>query len=544
MIVVVLYSVLTTGKSHCTLLEFGTSHRSRYVYAKKTPVVGLDIKCHTLVKLANILTTLPHVPESAFDIPDMPKPAEEGIKSLLFRAIPAKSHEQGDLLPSLLTQQAINFYQTLSKPLKSTYLRVLARDFGVDKTQALKAAVELTKSVDKTERAIVRAQEELRQALIAPYQKFFHQVNQLPEGMSWLVMLRADVLGLLEDDNDPLLHVLDIALKSLLGSWFGIGFLELERLTWNSPASVLEKVISYEAVHEIKSWVPHMKQRLSQGRLCYGFFHRAIPLLPLAYVQVALVDKMASSIQAILDDSQPSAKPEDLKIAMFYSITSTQRGLQGVDLGNFLIKRVVVEIKKNIPTVETFSTLSPIPGFCKWLRTQLNQEIGSGGATNLLENDEITKLLSGNAGGPLEAALKLNDILSFSDWASDNNLTELLMPVLLRLCSRYLLLEKKRSFCLDPVANFHLRNGASAHRINWMGDTSPKGRESSCGMMVNYNYIVPAIELNNQRYMHHGSVAIVSTVEGIHPSLRWAVRQGGRMFTIINDTAPPKEPHL
>ncbi|TPX32443.1 malonyl-CoA decarboxylase [Synchytrium microbalum] len=483
-----------------------------------------------------------YIPEKT--LPDMSNipPTEDGIRELLLKAITAKA-DQGDLVPSLLTQQAIDFYRTLEIPMKAVYLRVLAREFGVDKKHALEAAIEFTKSGTMSDRSAVRAEEVFKSALVAPYQRFFQQVIQLGGGMSWLVSLRADVLGLLAEDNDPWLHAIDGYLKHQLSSWFGVGFLDLERLTWNSPASVLEKVIAYEAVHEIKSWTPHLKQRLSQGRLCYAFFHRAIPLLPLAFVQIALVDKISSSVQTILNDASPNSDPTHHKTAIFYSITSTQRGLSGVDLGNFLIKRVVVEIKKHIPTVDTFCTLSPIPGFRKWLSTQMNQEIGSGARGGLLEASEVSRLV-GASGSALDAVKKLNELVSTHDWVKDKSLEELLKPLLLRLCSRYLLLEKKRSFCLDPVGNFHIRNGASIHRLNWMGDTQVKGLVQSFGIMTNYNYIVPEIEANNQRYMHDGIIAVVSTAEGIHPTLQWAVEQSGRKVKIVSLSAPSTSPHL
>ncbi|KAI8853561.1 malonyl-CoA decarboxylase, partial [Chytridium lagenaria] len=236
------------------------------------------------------------------------------------------------------------------------------------------------------------------------------------------------------------------------------------------------EVIQYEAVHAIPSWQA-LKQRLGPARLCYAFFHRGMPHEPLTFIQVALLKEIEWDVQRILNDPAPDfTDPHLCKTAIFYSISSSQKGLAGVDLGNFLIKRVVKEIQRDFPAVSTFCTLSPIPGFRSWLNTQFNL---------------IESLLSIGGGDGRSAWNVLRDCLQTDEWQEKASKVSAFKPILLRLCSRYLLLEKKRSFALDPVANFHVRNGACVHRLNWLGDTSAKGMKQSYGIMVNYVYVLP-----------------------------------------------------
>ncbi|TPX61419.1 malonyl-CoA decarboxylase [Spizellomyces sp. 'palustris'] len=454
---------------------------------------------------------------------------DHDIRRLLRRTISTR-REQGDILPSLLARQCCEFYEGLDLAGRANFLRILGRDFDVNREAVAVAAHKYldARSAGKGDKGFMRTEEILRQSLQPLYEKFFERINQLPGGMQFLVNMRANVLEILgRNGNDPYLRGLSDSLKSQLQGWFGIGFLDLERITWNSPATVLEKIVRYEAVHAVPTWQA-LKQRLGPGRLCYSFFHRGMPQEPLTFVQVALVNEIAEDVQVILND--PSPEVPGPTVAIFYSISSSQRGLSGVDLGNFLIKRVVKEIQQFLPSIKTFCTLSPIPRFRQWLETRLNSgNLPSGEPLLLGEEVEALKDLMGH-GAAEDGILILKDILAGNSWYEDPNISQTLKPILLRLCARYLLLEKKRSFALDPVCNFHIRNGACMHRLNWNGDASEKGLSQSYGIMVNYNYVLPEVETNNQLYLLDGTIAVMEPAD---QTLEWAVgtaADGGKDF--------------
>jgi malonyl-CoA decarboxylase len=300
---------------------------------------------------------------------------------------------------------------------------------------------------------------------------------------------------------------LEADLKTLLSSWFDVGFLELRRIDWNSPASLLERLIRYEAVHRIESW-EDLKNRLDSDRRCYAFFHPRMPDEPLIFVEIALVKGLAGSVQALLDPTAEVMDPAQTDTAIFYSINNCQRGLDGIAFGNFLIKRVVEVLGLEFRNLKAFATLSPIPGFMRWLAAR--EEAAD---ETLLTLEEAISI-RGAAGVPPEtgslAALQM--LLSRKDLAPAA--AEVLRPVLIRLCTRYLAIEagrnKKRA--ADPVAHFHLSNGARIERVNWRADTSAKGMRESAGLMVNYLYDPDAIEDNHEAYLGEGRRAMAASV--------------------------------
>ncbi|KAK6095804.1 hypothetical protein MT418_003693 [Batrachochytrium dendrobatidis] len=443
---------------------------------------------------------------------------EKGVRKLVAGVVKAK-REDGDIWPSLLTRQLCEFYENQDLTGRSKFLHILAKDFCIDLQETASAVQQFEESLCMTDRTVLRSSARLREALIPAYDTLFARINQLPGGMQFLVNMRADILSILDGERTSVhLKALGDSLKNRLQEWFGMGFLDLERITWHTPASILEKIISYEAVHAIGSW-DGLKQRLGPGRLCYCFFHRGIPQEPLTFVQVALVNEVSTRIQNILTDPHPDTK--DPTVAIFYSITSSQRGLGGVDLGNFLIKRVVKEIQLNHPTITTFSTLSPIPGFRSWLKTIVNGELtGVSNASHepLLLSSEIEQL---EKLWPSRSSLEsLQMISEDTRWLDDPDLSRHYQPMIERLCSQYLILESKRSFALDPVGNFHLRNGAAIHQLNWRADTSDKGTKQSFGMMVNYIYNLDDVEANNQQYLLDGIIAVSNNP--VQPALEWA----------------------
>jgi malonyl-CoA decarboxylase len=394
-------------------------------------------------------------------------------------------------------------YLSLEPLGRERFLQLLAREFDVDHDeikQRCEAFIEATELSERTagERA-------LRAALEPPRITLLRQFNALPDGVKFLVDRRAELLDL--GVRDPLLKGLEDDLKRLLANWFDIGFLELQRITWESPAALLEKLMIYEAVHEIRGWTD-LKNRLDADRRCFAFFHPRMPDEPLIFVEVALVCGMAGDVHALLDEAAPIGDPHTADAAIFYSISNCQRGLAGISFGDFLIKRVADALAIELPRLKIFATLSPLPGFVSWLERQTQSE-----PADLLlpaERIAIAALGEGQSENNLLALLKQED------WHKDQHITEVLHEPLMRLCARYLLRERTPSGrALDPVAHFHLSNGARVERLNWLGDVSAKGLQQSAGVMVNYLYRLGDIEANHEAYRGEGRVAASSALRNL-----------------------------
>ncbi|MCH8036405.1 MAG: malonyl-CoA decarboxylase family protein, partial [Proteobacteria bacterium] len=337
-------------------------------------------------------------------------------------------------------------YLKLDAEGRRRFLETLAGAFAVDET-ALDAAIDDYRRAE-TPQAKLAAERLLRQATLPPRVKLLTQFNALPEGVKFLVDLRADLLAL--PDRGPALDGLDADLRELLASWFDTGFLDLARITWDSPAALLEKLIAYEAVHEIRSWAD-LRHRVESDRHLYALFHPRMPEEPLAFVEVALVKGIARNVQALLD-AKPDAKPDAADTAIFYSITNTQKGLRDISFGEFLIKRVVQRLAAELPRIKTFATLSPVPGLRAWLETapreafeQALSEAERGGVRALGGNDDPRAALAA--------------ILARDDWHNDPVVRKALEGPLLRLCARYFTERRENGEPIDPVARFHLRNG-------------------------------------------------------------------------------------
>ncbi len=338
----------------------------------------------------------------------------------------------------------------------------------------------------------------LRRALEPPRARLLTQFTTIPDGMKFLVDLRATLLDLMK--GDPHLAALESDLRTLLSNWFDVGFLELSRIDWHSPALLLERLVGYEAVHEIRSW-SDLKNRLDSDRRCYALFHPRMPNEPLIFVEVALVHGLAGSVQMLLDKKAPLLDPKEADTAIFYSISNCQRGLNGISFGNFLIKRVVELLSNEFRSLKVFATLSPMPGFRKWLETQLAAE-----DPNLLSDEETAALRAAAANGetPQSGASALAAIIARRSWFRDPAVQRAAEPVLVRLGARYLLNEGRGNRALDPVAHFHLSNGARVERIMAQADTSDKGAKSSATLMVNYLYDLAKIEDYHEDYAGAG----------------------------------------
>jgi malonyl-CoA decarboxylase len=366
--------------------------------------------------------------------------------------------------------------------------------------EALDAALGAMQSA-ANDAELSRAEAQLRVALDAPRAHFLMQFNLLSDGVKFLVDLRIDLLGLLP--REPSLEVLKVELDGLLTNWFDPGFLELKRITWQSPALVLEKLMGYEAVHPIESW-DDLRNRLDTDRRCYAFFHPRMPNEPLIFVEIALLKGVPESVQVLLDQNAPVHDPQTADTAIFYSISNTQRGLRGISFGNLLLKRVIEDLRRDLPQLRVFATLSPLSGFRAWI----DQAEAEG--TVQLATADAAKLAQ--ALGTDAREVSLAAALTRPEWAGDARLSEALRVPLEKLCARYLLKEKSGGQPLDPVANFHLNNGARVDSFLWLADTSARGMRQSYGMMVSYRYDLDAVDKNHERFLLNGQIAASSRV--------------------------------
>ncbi|XP_017399081.1 malonyl-CoA decarboxylase, mitochondrial [Cebus imitator] len=433
---------------------------------------------------------------------------ERAMDELLRRVVPATpAYELREKTPAPAEGQCVDFvsfYGGLAETAeRAELLGRLARGFGVDHGQVAEqsAGVLQLRQQQREAAVLLQAEDRLRYALVPRYRGLFHHISKLDGGVRFLVQLRADLLEAqaLKLVEGPDVREMNGVLKGMLSEWFSSGFLNLERVTWHSPCEVLQKISESEAVHPVKSWMD-MKRRVGPYRRCYFFSHCSTPGEPLVVLHVALTGDISSNIQAIVKESPPSETEEKSRIAaaIFYSISLTQQGLQGVELGTFLIKRVVKELQREFPHLEVFSSLSPIPGFTKWLLGLLSSQTKEHGRNELftdLECKEISEII----GGPINETLKLR--LSSSEWVQSEKLVRALQAPLMRLCAWYLYGEKHRGYALNPVANFHLQNGAVLWRINWMADMSLKGITSSCSLMANYRYFLEETGPNSTSYL-------------------------------------------
>ena len=334
----------------------------------------------------------------------------------------------------------------------------------------------------------------LQRAVEPPRLEFFRRLNLAPGATAEIVAMRRDLI----EARDPALAAVDADLMHLLASWFNRGFLVLRRIDWQTPAAILEKIIAYEAVHEIQGW-DDLRRRLDPAdRRCFAFFHPSLIDEPLIFVEVALTSEMPETIQSLLAEAPKNGgeapKPNT---AVFYSISNCQEGLRGISFGSFLIKQVVEDLLKERASLKTFVTLSPIPGFADWL-----EDVRSGDGSVLVTPAEAERL----------------HVLEDPAWV-DTAAAEPLRPLLMRLAAHYFLNAKSgEGHPVDAVARFHLGNGARLERINWQGDISPKGLREAHGLMCNYRYELKDIERNHEAYVNEG---VVAASRQVHALLRF-----------------------
>lgn len=392
-------------------------------------------------------------------------------------------------------------YLALDATGQHRFLKLLAENYGVDRG-AVDDAIEGVRGAKDAE-ARSKTEAKLRRALEPRWRRLLKRFTTLPEGVKFLVDMRVVMLEHVR--SEPAIRALSDDLKDMLAAWFDVGLLELKQITWESPAAILEKLIAYEAVHEIRSW-DDLKNRLDSDRRCFAYFHPAMPEEPLIFVEVALVPEMAANVHDILDADAPKGDVSAATTAIFYSISNAQKGLVGISFGNFLIKRVVELLKHDVPNLKNFATLSPIPGLGKWASKTLDEgefELSSA------ERKTLGQFVEGDSDSDL-----LKAALGRTNWHQDEALAGALKGPVMRMAARYLHGERRPDGkAKDPVAHFHLSNGARMERLNWLGDTSEKGMGQAHGMMINYLYRLSDIETNSGAYSASGKIAVSSSVK-------------------------------
>lgn len=355
---------------------------------------------------------------------------------------------------------------------KKEFFQILLAEHDIDCSAVIEAAERYSQRREVGPLTELLARAEPRR------QELLRRLNQLNGGTGRLVKMREELLELIADD--PSLHRLDLDFKHLFVSWFNRGFLVLRQIDWTTPANILEKIVAYEAVHAINDWDDLRRRLRPSDRRCFAFFHPVMAEEPLIFVEVALTTQIPSSIQELLADREKPIRDSEATTAVFYSISNCQRGLTGISFGNSLIKQVASDLSNSLPNLKTFVTLSPVPGLTHWLRSR---------RTDHAIDDEARQFRSHNL-----TASSADELRQFSN-------------ELMRLAAEYLMRAKRADGRpLDPVARFHLGNGASLERIHPLADCSLKGISEACGVMVSYRYDLATVDANHQAYAHQRKV--------------------------------------
>lgn len=395
--------------------------------------------------------------------------------------------EKGEASGTALAREVIIQYNHLSDGERIAFFELLNTDFGPDEDAILSAADKFRAS---------RGPESylaLRKAIKPARNRLFRRINIAPNGIEAIVAIRTDLLNALE--QHPHLNAVDADLRRLLTSWFNRGFLRLNRIDWRTSATILEKLINYESVHEIQSW-DDLRRRLASDRRCFAFFHPALPEEPLIFVEAAIVKGISPKIAPLLDEKATILDPSDADSVVFYSINNCLQGLRGISFGNFLIKQVVTDLAREFPAIKRFSTLSPMPSFTDALRdTEIFSEAR---LANILGEDGANIC---NASGEKDIVKALNQVL-----ADPMRYKEIVARPLTRLGLAYLVCAKTGDRPYDSVAWFHLSNGARLERINAFANISPRGMKESAGLMANYRYIPEDFESNHEAFIHRQEI--------------------------------------
>jgi len=381
--------------------------------------------------------------------------------------------ERGEASGATLAREAVRAIEALDDAERERFFDALAGEFSPAPSAVTRAAQAY--QADPGPRTLAR----LQRTVEPVRQELYRRLNMAPGGMAALVAMRTRLLAGLS--GHPQWRAADDDLLHLFHSWFNRGFLRLERIDWRTPANILEKLIDYEAVHAISGW-DDLRRRLQADRRCFAFFHPALPDEPLIFIEVALTRALAERVEPLLEPGAPIEDAERATHAIFYSITNCQDGLRGISFGNFLIKQVAEDLRAQLPKLKTFATLSPVPGFAAWLSALRKR-------------------------GELQLPA-----LEQPDW-HDAEDRDALQKDLSALCAHYLMHARRGEEPLDPVARFHLGNGAMLERVNWLADLSQAGLARSLGMMVNYVYRLEDVEKNHEAYVKAHRVIASRAVE-------------------------------
>ena len=386
----------------------------------------------------------------------------------------------GEFSSMLISDRILDAFEKLDHDQTVGFFQHLNNNFDIDLDQ-LKLALE-----SYTEETNAANLKKLTTIAEPARQELFRRLNLAPGGTRRLVKMREKLLRLTK--KNPELGRMDIDFRHLFNSWFNRGFLVMQPIDWQTPAHILDKIIAYEAVHEIGSW-RELRNRLAPGdRHCYAFFHPAMEDEPLVFVEVALTHQIPEKIEEILSPERQEVDPNEAGCAIFYSISNCHSGLAGVSFGNFLIKQVATNLQQRFPNLKKFSTISPIPGFRKWLQSQAEADTNVAGLLDQINQNEDDLSTNGFSAG------------------------------LTTMAARYFLEQKNsRNEPIDPVARFHLKNGAYLERINAQSDLSKKGQQQSFGMMVNYVYDLSKVEENHENYMKEHRIACSSQIRKALP---------------------------
>ncbi len=402
---------------------------------------------------------------------------ERRAQQWLAQASETLHSELGEASGVTLARRILERYGGLSPDEKLDYLQLLATRFSTD-TVRLDAAIDAYRATPGP-----AAAQQLHVAAESRRQELLRRLNFAPSGTASLLRMREDLMQFLP--QHPELEDVDADFEHLFHSWFNRGFLQLRPIDWHTPAVILEKIIRYEAVHEISGWSDLRRRLDPPDRKCFAFFHPTLTDDPLIFVEVALTDDIPDAIAPLLAGGRPPINLKSARTAVFYSISNCQPGLRGVSFGNFLIKQVAAELMRDLPQLRTFVTLSPVPGFVSWLKRA-------------------------HADAPV-----LQD-LAQPGWHTDPARAANLRPMLHDLIAEYLLDAKTEAGRpADPVARFHLDNGAGIEHVRWLGDISEKGLSTGAGFMVNYLYDLDAVEANHEAHVKHGTIFAASRVRAL-----------------------------
>ena len=412
---------------------------------------------------------------------------------------------RGEASGMALAKDILDRWRTFDTEKQREFMRMLLARFG-PKTEPLEAAIDAYRA-SQSPKALL----ELHVAAEPRRQELVRRLNLAPNGIATLVAMREVLLKLKEEDRD--LEAVDADFAHLFGSWFNRGFLVLRPISWSTPADILEKIIRYEAVHHIGGWDELRRRLAPEDRRCFAFFHPQLPDEPLIFVEVALTRDMPSRIDELLREDRDFIRAADATTAVFYSISNCQEGLRGISFGNFLIKQVVEDLRRDLPKLDTFVTLSPVPGFAAWLARERRAE-----ASDVFGDAEKARLA----------------MLDTKDWADDEAIVATVQPAMTAAAAWYFLRARDaKGRIADPVARFHLGNGARLERINFLADRSARAMRQAHGLMVNYLYKLDDIETNHEAFASRSEVVTTPAIRRLVPADR-----GGRSLVPLSGGAP------